>query len=332
MRRSHRVLTLGLVLLSLSAGGCGGGGGDAGSGDDLVNYTGVTSKAVVDGANAGDLTDAAATGPQMGFGLREIGGFQAARGRASAGRTATRAAVAVVDGTRAAALQVPIDEAGLCSGRVTGNANFSDGSFLEFEATLVFSDYSDCETTLDGTISIVSRVRPDDTLVIDEAFSGLTVDEGTERVRLGGRLQAVGRRDGSSSAMTLNFAAEDLGTSRQIWFQDFTVALVHGAEADTASLGGRVYHSAHGYVDLATDPASPLAAAFSFPSAAPAALTVLAGDENPSSGGVLMVGDRGTAALLHPLSSAEYEVIVNTDGDSVLGSGQDTILGPFPWE
>lgn len=332
MLGNRRVLTLGLALLCLCAAGCGGSGGDGGDGDDLVNYTGVTTKAAVDGANAGDLTDAAAAGPQMGFGLREIGGFQAGRGRASAGRAATRAAMAVVDGARAAALQVPIDEDGPCGGRVTGSVDFSERNFLEFEATLVFSDYSDCEATFDGTISIVSRVGSDDTLVIDEAFSGLTVDDGADRVRLGGRLRAVGRRDGSSSAMTLNFAAEDLDTSKQVWFEDFTVALVHGAEADTASLGGRVYHSDHGYVDLATDPASALAAAFSFPGAAPAALTVLAGDENPSSGGVLLVGDRGTAALLHPLSSAEYEVIVNTDGDSVLGSGGDTVLGPFPWE
>ncbi len=334
MRRTNQSVAAGLVALALSLlTGCGGGGGDGGAGSDLVSYTGLTSKAVVDDANAVDLTDATAAGPQMGFGLQEIGGLRTGARRESAGRLATRAALAVVEGARSAALQVPIDEPGLCGdGRVTGTANFSETNFFNFDATLRFERYSDCETTIDGTISIVSRVQPDDTIVVEEAFSGLTVEDGLERIRIGGRLRAVGTMDGSSEAMTLDFAAEDLNASQQVWFDGFTLALDHGVDADQASVSGRVYHSDHGYVDLATDPASALAAPFTFATSAPAALTILPGDDNPSSGGVLMVGDKGTAALLHPLNGLEYEILVNTDGDSVLGSAGDTVLGPFGWE
>ncbi len=336
MRRISQVLTTALVILALALTGCGGGGGggvDGASGGVSVDYNGVTSKAVVDDANAVDLTDATAAGPQMGFGLQEIGSLRTGTGRATAGRHATRTALAVVEASRAAALQVPIDEPGPCGdGRVTGTANFSDTNFLNFDATLHFDNYFDCETTIDGTISIVSRVQPDGSMVIDEAFSGLTVEDGVDRIRIGGRLQASGTMDGSSEAMTLNFAVEDLNANQQVWFDDFTLALAHGIDADTADISGRVYHSDHGYVDLSTDPASPLAAPFSFGAAAPAALAILVGDDNPSSGGVLMVGDKGTAALLHPLDALEYEIIVNSDGDSILGNAGDTVLGPFTWE
>jgi len=333
MRRTSQLVALGLVTLALSLAGCGGGGGDGGAGNDLVNYTGVTSKAVVDDTNAVELTDATAAGPEMGFGLQSIGSLRTGMGRASASRRATRTAQAVVEGARTAALQVPIEEPGACGdGRVTGTANFSETNFLNFNATLHFENYSDCETTIDGTISIASRVQPDDTIVVEEAFSGLTVEDSVDRIRLGGRLRAVGAMDGSSDSMTLDFAAEDLNAGQQVWFDNFTLALDHGVDADRANISGRMYHSEHGYVDVATDPASALAAPFTFAKSAPAALAILPGDDNPSSGGVLMVGDKGTAALLHPLNALEYEILVNTDGDSVLGNAGDNVLGPFAWQ
>lgn len=158
------------------------------------------------------------------------------------------------------------------------------------------------------------------------------MEDGADRIRIGGRLQTVGTMNGSSETMTLDFAAEDLNASQQVWFDGFTLTLDHGFDADRANISGRVYHSDHGYVDLATDPASALAAPFTFATSAPAALTILPGNDNPSSGGVLMVGDKGTAALLHPLNGVEYEILVNTDGDSVLGSAGDALLGPFGWD
>jgi len=49
---------------------------------------------------------------------------------------------------------------------VTGTATFSETNFVNCDATLKFDNYSDCDTTIDGTIFIVSRVQPDDTIVV----------------------------------------------------------------------------------------------------------------------------------------------------------------------
>ncbi len=324
------VLMAGLVI------GCGGGGG--GGGTDSLAYRGAAYPAAVDTVNAGELAEAAAAGTEMGLGLQQLGSFDGGAAlRARAPRVAHEAVMGVVDSQRllgrTAEATMSLNETGDCGGEVQGVFELvEDGSFA-FEATMTFLSYCSGGTTVNGRITASGRTDPvDNSMVVTENFPFLTVDDGTERLALGGTVHArVGTLD-QTGVITLNFTVEDLNSGEQIRLENYVIEQSETFEGSALSIQGRVYHSAHGYVDVTTDPASDLAFPYDIPEGMLAPLVTAPMGNGPSSGGVLLVGSGGSAALLHVLDETHYEVVVDTDGDQVFDLQVDVSLGPVSWE
>ena len=170
------------------------------------------------------------------------------------------------------------------------------------------------------------------TIRVTEAFTGLTVDDGVDAFEIGGTLTAIGDLIGDSGSITLNLVVENLNSSslEQVWFEDFVIGSVETVASQIVSLAGRVYHSDHGYVDVTTDAVSALAGQYTIGAGVVAPFEVLVGDDNPSTGGLLLVGERGTAAIVRVIDTVQYDVVV--DGGDLIFDATDLVLGPFNWD
>lgn len=332
-RKAYRLV----LLVAGLAIGCGGGGGSDGTTESLA-YRGVADPAAVDAENAGDLAEAASSGTEIGLGVQEVGAVTGGGAlRVSAPRVAHAAVMEIVSSerllARSAAAAIPFNEPGDCGGEIRGEVELAGTGFLDFDATFTFMNYCSGGTTLDGRITASARTEPDgNTVVVTESFPFLRVDDGAENLALGGTVHARTSVLDSTGVVTLNFTVEDLNSGEQIRLEDYVVEQSETPEGSALAVRGRVYHSAHGYVDVTTDATSPLASPYDIPEGVLAPLVTSPGADRPSSGGVLLVGSGGSAALLSVVDEAHYDVIVDENGDRVFDLQADVHVGPVTWQ
>lgn len=306
MRRVFAVL-LGLGLCVLGCGG--GGGGDSGGG---LLYVGKTDPALLTRDNAKDFASLAFGGTDTGGILfrGDAGGGSKRRGWALwasldlAGALGEATAAPEAAGRRAG--RIPVDETIPCdSGFMSLKGNLDDDG----TGTVAIA-YEECRTgdeTVDGTGSFEIDALDLGTFTITDAtirFDLLTFTApGVSESASGSMRLQTDQFDGSET-LTLDMVTKDNLTSAMARFENLVFDTTPVSAGYAATVNGRVYDSADGYVDLST--------------AAPLGYASLDAPFPDRGGPLRILGAGGAALAVTPASESDVRLILDAQGDGLL--------------
>lgn len=304
---SRRLAVAGLCAVGLVA--CGGGGG--GGGGSTVSYTGSTSQATVDGANAAALAGGAFVSGDAGASANVLGtsevASQPASQRSIMVASVLRSAVSKIDlkSAPSAAIGAIQQESNTVSGPCGGAFSYTisvDDVTGAFNGTLTFNSY--CETpgeSISGQVSfsgIIDLMTPSFTsLQFTASYLALT-DNGKSFAIAG---TVAFSFSGATATVTENFAIKD-ASERVYQVQNLVITLTDTGSQTQETLSGRFYHPDHGYVDVVTTVTFVVPSGFAY----------------PTSGSLTINGASGTKAVLTALADGTYTLDIDTDGNGSL--------------
>lgn len=322
-----------IFCFSLIGMGCGGGGGGSSEGggggesNGSIEYTGLTTPAVITNANAREITEGAFSG----------GSAAAEFGLASTSESNSPASTSYSDGQSLYSLSRAFSEStskisintktpnaserfalaistesgtidGDCGGSATYNFQVNDQTG-EFTGTFVFSNYCDAGTTINGSTTVSGTIDlVEDTITtITYTFDQIEFAD----VILKGTINIDDSDYPPNSSTTFNMLIENVSNSKVYKFENY---LLSSTEDDTSiafEMTGTYYDPDYGYVTVST----------------PVDFIVGIDDEWPSSGEMLCVGANGGQTKLTALDNGTYNISVDSNGDSAF----ETVLGPYNW-
>ncbi len=317
--KSWQCLAVGVMGLALAA--CGGSGG---GGASAVTYAGATTQAAVTNENAEELATTAYQGGNSGGSFALVGVVtDSADGSGSGTARALTVARVLEDAVRAARFsadtspQVAVGatqsvsgqlDPGTCGGTASYSGTMNDVTGA-ISATFTFSAWCNDGVTVSGRVTASGTIDVDagELVELEFSFTVLTVSDGTDEFSGTGTITAS---FGTNESMTIDmdFRGTDGVTFR---VTNLVLTVTPTVDGENLTIEGRFYHPVHGYVDVTT----------------PQALAVVTGDVFPSSGEILVSGSSGSKARLTALSSTEFQVEVDADGDDAY----ETTLGPLTW-
>jgi len=317
MKRALAGLAAGVFCVGLAACSGGGGGGGGGGAAPLV-YTGNTNPAVIGTSNAAVLT---ANASDTDSGADVAGAFtsslapsrepQTGQGPGAVPwRVAQRVAAAATKPTSNSALtSVAVNETDQCAngGSVSINGDLTPGGTGTVNVT--FRNCVEGGDSLNGvaTLTIASvliRPAPQESLLLNFTVSfGRLSLRGSANADLGGFVQVQIDPAFQTEKVTENTVVLDFDTG-QMTKSEFTFQLIFNNSTFPASytktINGRVFHSVHGFVSIATNPSVPLAFA---------SLT----QPFPQSGELTLTGANGVSILVQAISANAVKLSLDLD-------------------
>ncbi len=296
-----------MFLVSITMVACGGGGGDGP--DGIIQYTGLTSPALITAGNAEELATLAYLG---GYGPAQLtvldGSTKPAGGYPVLlylynflADSVQQAYQAGAPGVRALEL---IDDVELstCPGS-TGSLAYSlqvnDGTGA-FTGSFTFYDYCDAGVTFSGAIT-VSGVFD----IFNIQFTSLSLDLFEFTMEIGGESYTL---DGYVDSMLVSPTTLELiidlllidgSTDTVYWVNDFFLSVTEEVFYTEVEVSGTFYSPLDGYVELTT----------------PTPMRFYDWDNAPSEGTIILSGDEFTSAMLEFVSSTSFIVYADLDGN-----------------
>jgi len=302
-----------IVLLALFAlAGCGGGSG-GGGGAAQITYTGITTQAAITSANGDAILSSA-------YSFGEIGLIGAAQVQQvdSSGISYPRILL-TMKRSISAALEDPgqsrlISAAqktetrtlnGDCGGTMTITLTYDDQTG-NFSGSASFANYCESGLTGSGTASISGSldINTGDIMTLAVSSSLLEFRQGTEALQA--RLSISYDLHVSPWIAQCNFWIRDVTTSKTFWIDNYTITVTEGVTYYDITISGRMYNHDCGYVDITT----------------PTRFRLYNGDQWPSEGTMLATGSRGSRGRLTCLSSSQYRIEVDENGDGTFEFAQ----------
>jgi len=319
-------LVVGVFVIAIACGGgSGGGGNDSGGG---ISYSGSTIKATINDSNAEDVSTGAYQVGTTGSALSVIGAIetyednQITRPRSLVVSQALGNALSKVDisshsgGIASASVQSESDRIyGDCGGHadvtvtyddVTGNFNGS----MNFNGFCSGSVFISGSTSFSGTLDVGTGDFIDFTF----SFNSLTGSSGSDSFTLQGELSV--NASTSLVTATMNMLLKDNTSGNVYKLENYVMTTTEGSTYIDIEVSGKYYDPAYGYVDIST----------------PSPLRIFDTDDWPSQGLMVLTGNTGmgggsTKAKLTALSSTQYQVEADTNGDGTY----DYNSGPLNW-
>ena len=281
-----------------------------------IEYSGLTSAAVIEEDNADTILEEAFMGSSAGTGMVPSFGSAAAVGSSAHSRPLALTLLKTFEGLAheisaleqegapaEAGLAIPtgITVEGPCGGSCS--VYFSISPITGISRTLIYNDYCSTGTTFNGTVSIQGDLDPDsDNLDLTLSFSSFSASyEGVSRT-MSGTLELATSSD--SSSLTMDILVKDNSTDKTLWMEDYEMDVTEHLDYDEITISGRFYEPDHGYVTLSTeDP-----------------LIIYYVNDYPSSGTLVAMGaeiseGNNTKARLVVLDEESYRIDVDEDGD-----------------
>lgn len=317
-----RALTALPVLLLLAA--CGGGGGGPPPGPGSVVYAGNTNPAVVTATNASALTanvvgsnDTATT--ILGLSTESSSATQnSGGGLALLGRNLNRGlrdTVLRVNAAQRVAAAAQVDQTEPCDGgmgsvRTSGtlsDVNFTGTLAVSFNSCLIGGLTLSGQATLrvdEFSFAFPQGIPADSTL----GFSVLTIRGPGVSVDAGGSLRLQLNFSGTNTeTTTANLVSRNNNTGAMSKTENLVSVSVYDniftPSSFTETIAGRLFHSAHGYVDITT--------------VAPLVFGTL-NQFFPDSGQLLLTGEGNRSIRVTALSATLARLALDLDGDSVV--------------
>jgi len=314
-KKQKRYLALMLISFALVLPTCGGGDGGGGvGGGGVVTYTGITTQATIDSANAKDLS----TGAYKGGALGSTGSLGAVQ-RAVVNRPYYLDLALIME---EAIVQIDVHappgiiqagtiirESGTISGNCGGNAQYAiemDDVTGNFSGTLSFNGYCSQGVTLTGGASFSGQydLQNDRFLQFTLSYESITVTSGSDSITA--RMNISFNYQTSPATATMSIFLRDNRDGKVYWV-DYSMNFwaVSNYYVDF-EVSGKYYHPDYGYVVIST----------------PTNFRVYYGNQWPSQGVLILDGRTGiaggsTKARLTVVSSATYRVEADTNGDGV---------------
>ncbi len=325
MKKIVRLSFIMALTLCLGAGlmiGCGsddGGGGDDGGGESNsgISYTGLTTQAVIDENNAEDIVIGAYQGGSSGTAWTGLSAVQTGeeeqigRSRTLVLSRALENALRRVDITTISdtgiysAIQ---NESGSFDGNCGGSASFTisvNDETGSFNGNFNFNSYCEYGTTLSGSVNFSGQTNlsTGETQFI-MSFNALTIDSGSDSFTVDGDVDMD--LSGSTTTITMNILMQDNSNKKVYWVENFNMTLTMEANYVYVEVSGKYYDPDYGYVVLST--LTPL--------------RIYDNNDWPSQGVLICTGNTGiggssTMARLTVLSSTQYQVEADTNGDGI---------------
>ena len=315
------ILSIVCFLGLISCGGGGGGGGDSVPSQPTgLTYTGVTTPAVIDSNNAGELASDAFIGGETGSNLglfasvteqqtkidREIQLFEIVQILGSP--------LYKIDfnSFRGDSLAVQTEQEtvnGECGGSASYTVTMDDVNGT-FTGTMTFTDYCNEDTTISGTagFSGLFNVNTSDFLNFALSLNMVSLISGNQSYVIDGDVSVD--VSGSQSIASLDMFMKD-NSGEVFWVKDYTLYITEGLDYIDLAVSGRFYHPTYGYVDLSTD----------------SHIIKYNIYEWPSSGVLQITGGGGTTARLIANDENYCEIVADTNGDGI----DDYFSGQMSW-
>jgi len=308
-----------LVALFLAAYGCSGGGGGGGGG---IEYTGVTTQAVIDDTNSEDLTQGAYIGGSAGSAMIGLGAVSQSgvndrpRYLNLAGilkNAINQVDVNAPDGIveSGAIIQESDSIIGDCGGSASYVISLNDQTG-DFTGSFTFSSYCSEGVIISGSASFSGDYDDVNSEFVGFSIitSGLTVTSGGDSFTTSGNISF--NFQASPATVTADVMLRDNTTGEVSWVDNYSLTVTEGPNYEDITFSGRFYHPIHGYVGVST----------------PTAFRIFDGDIWPSQGVLLVDGAGGAKARLTADPSFSYRVEADTDGD---GDFDDYDSGLVSW-
>jgi hypothetical protein len=334
MKKTFAILIVIFSSLIIACGGSGGGSNGGGDGGGTappadIQYTGLTTPAVITNSNATAISEgafsggtaasafalsatseenpsaasAAYAGSQSLYGLSRV--FSESASKISVNTKAPNAS------ERFAPLATTT-ESGTINGDCGGSATYSfkvDDQTGAFSGTFVFSNYCDAGTTINGSTTVNGTMDLVDEVIvtINYTFNGMQSSD----VVLKGTVGIDDSGYPPNSSTTFNLLVQNTANSKVYKYDNYVLS---GTEVDASisfDMTGTYYDPDYGYVAVTT----------------PVDFIVGIDDDWPSSGEMLCVGANASRTKLTALNITTYNVSVDSNGDGIY----ETVLGPFNW-
>ena len=312
------IVAFGLISFT----GCSGGGG-GGAVNSGINYTGVTSQAIIDENNANDIATGSLAGGEIGANLSILG---AVSENSNSGKsplvfdigTYFQNVIDNIEGLtkeNAVYLGAVVSEsdsiAGSCGGNFSINLS-ADDQTGNFNGSITFNGYCEPEFTANGKMNISGNIdiNMGQMHYFEMTFTDINMSSGQESISMNGSIDF--NMQSSPMRMTLSFIFKDNNLNKTYKYENFVYEYTEGVGFTDMTLSGRYYDYEFGYVVISTG--SPL--------------RINDYDLWPSTGTVIAAGDSNTKARLSVMDSSSFIVEADTDGD---GSYAEFNSGPILW-
>ncbi|MDO8786088.1 MAG: hypothetical protein Q7J12_07715 [Syntrophales bacterium] len=302
------------VLLSMY--GCGGGGGDGGGASSGITYSGITTQATINQANATNIAEGAYEGGQVGGSVGSFGAVQETkidRPRCLQLTQAIEKAIRQIDvhaPPRVVASGATASESGSIPGSCGGTASYAvqaDDTTGAFSGNITFNNFCSEGTIINGaaafsgTININTEQLSQFTLT----FQSITATSGADSFTLDGTLTFIFQGSTSFTA-TMEMRLRDNSTGKVYRVNNFVMTVSVASDYVQFGLSGRFYDPDYGYVDISTS----------------TPFRINSGQNWPSQGVMILTGKTGiaggsTKARLTVNSATTFVVDADTNGDDI---------------
>ena len=319
----RRISFISIVAFGLlSSIGCSGGGGGGGVSSGL-NYTGVTSQAIIDENNANEIATGSLVGGEIGSNLSILGAVSE-NSNSTKSPLVFNIASYFLDviyqiesstiqsaGYLGAVVTESDSIAGSCGGSISTSLT-ADDQTGNFNGSLAFNNFCEPDSSVNGVMTLSGNIDVTTGVInyIEMSFTNITMIAGQESISLNGSMDF--NLQSSPMRMTMSFVFKDNNLNKTYKYENFVYEYTQGVGYEDMTLTGRYYDPDYGYVDIITE--SPL--------------RINDTDLYPSTGTVTATGDSGTKARLSVLDSSSFIVEADTDGD---GSYEDYNSDPILW-
>ncbi|KPK26164.1 MAG: hypothetical protein AMJ61_09800 [Desulfobacterales bacterium SG8_35_2] len=302
--------------------GCSGGGGGGGV-SSAINYTGVTTQAIIDENNAVDIATGSLVGGEIGSNLNILGAVSENSNSIKSPRVFNIASYFqnVIYQIESATIQSAgylgaiVSESDTIAGSCGGSFSITltaDDQTGNFNGSLTFNNFCEPEFSVNGSMDISGNidVNMGQMNYFEMVFMDINMTSGQESISMNGSINF--NMQASPMRMTMSFILQDNNLNKTYRYENFVYEYAQGVGYEDITLTGRYYDHDYGYVDITTE--SPL--------------RINEYDLWPSTGTVIATGNSGTKARLTVIDSSSFFVEADTDGD---GSYDDYNSGQILW-
>ena len=277
--------------------------------DTSTDFAGRTSQAVIDSANATDLSGGAFAGGITRFEVASAGFNQDSLAAQTSVFRPLRLPLALQDSLQkietASTVSGPFKSAGEtkrgtlqgdCGGRLSYSIDFTYESRV-FNGRFSFENYCDHGITLAGETDIDGTYRVDTGDFTTAHFSFADLADGT--ITLDGEISIDFLHPPMTA--TLSVHSKDIASGQVYWLKDYSMNITEFAGYMEIEIFGTFYHPDYGFVNLTTTEP----------------FIVHHEDDWPTSGLFVIQGEKNTKAELSALDQLTCSIAVDTDGDGV---------------
>jgi len=277
--------------------------------DTSTDFAGRTSQAVIDSANATDLSGGAFAGGITRFEVASAGFNQDSLAAQTSVFRPLRLPLVLQDSLQkietASTVSGPFKSAGEtkrgtlqgdCGGRLSYSIDFTYKSRV-FNGRFSFENYCDHGITLAGETDIDGTYRGDTGDFTTAHFSFADLADGT--ITLDGEISIDFLHPPMTA--TLSVHSKDIASGQVYWLKDYSMNITEFAGYMEIEIFGTFYHPDYGFVNLTTTEP----------------FIVHHEDDWPTSGLFVIQGEKNTKAELSALDQLTCSIAADTDGDGV---------------